>query len=156
MRNSEYGSEKEEKYRPADPLISPRFSGIKTFMRLPHIKTVKGIDFAIVGVPSDAGASFRTGQREGAAAIRKVSALLRHHNPVLGVSPFDYVKGIDYGDLPVVPGYIEDTYKKNRRKSLPHNGRRRDPNFIRGRSCNNLARITRSSLQTWAHCFTSF
>ncbi|MCW4038179.1 MAG: agmatinase [Candidatus Bathyarchaeota archaeon] len=112
MRNSEYGSEKEEKYRPVDSLISPRFSGIKTFMRLPHVKTVEGIDFAIVGVPSDAGASFRTGQREGAAAIRKVSALLRPHNPVLGVSPFDYVKGVDYGDLPVVPGYIEDTYKK--------------------------------------------
>jgi agmatinase len=112
MRNSGYGKEEEVKFRPVDSLISPRFSGIKTFMRLPHIKTVEGIDFAIVGVPSDAGASFRTGQREGVAAIRKVSALLRPHNPVLGISPFDYVKGIDYGDLPVVPGYIEDTYKK--------------------------------------------
>jgi agmatinase len=112
MHNSEDVNENKERYRPADPIISPRFSGIKTFMRLPHIKTLKGIDFAIVGVPSDAGASFRTGQREGAAAIRKISALLRHHNPVLGISPFEYVKGIDYGDLPVVPGYIEETFKK--------------------------------------------
>jgi agmatinase len=31
---------------------------------------------------------------------------------MLDVSPFDYMKGIDYGDLPVVPGYIEDTHKK--------------------------------------------
>jgi agmatinase len=100
------------KHKPADPIKSPRFSGIKTFMRLPHIKNLEGVDFAIIGVPSDAGASFRTGQRDGPAAIRKVSALLRHHNPVLNVSPFDYLSGIDYGDLPVVPGYIEEGYKR--------------------------------------------
>jgi agmatinase len=101
-----------EQYRPVDPLVSPRFSGIKTFMRLPHVTTVKDVDFAIIGIPSDAGASFRTGQRAGAAAIRHVSALLRHHNPILGISPFEYIKGIDYGDLPVVPGYIEATNNK--------------------------------------------
>ena len=100
------------KYKPRDPIKSPRFSGIKTFMRLPHLKTTEDIDFAIVGVPADAGASFRTGQREGPAAIRKVSALLRHHNPVLNISPFEYLSGIDYGDLPVVPGYIEEGYKR--------------------------------------------
>ncbi len=100
------------KFKPMDPIKSPRFSGIKTFMRIPHIKTTEGVDFAIIGVPSDAGASFRTGQREGPAAIRKVSALLRHHNPELNISPFDYISGIDYGDLPVVPGYIEEGYKK--------------------------------------------
>lgn len=101
-----------EQYRPVDPLVSPRFSGIKTFMRLPHVTTVKDVDFAIIGIPSDAGASFRTGQRAGAAAIRHVSALLRHHNPILDISLFEYIKGIDYGDLPVVPGYIEATNNK--------------------------------------------
>ena len=99
-------------FQPKDPIKSPRFSGIKTFMRLPHIKTTENIDFAIIGVPSDAGASFRTGQREGPSAIRKVSALLRGHNPILKVSPFDFLSGIDYGDLSVVPGYIEEGYKK--------------------------------------------
>ena len=82
------------KHKPTDPIKSPRFSGIKTFMRLPHIKKLDGVDFAIIGVPSDAGASFRTGQREGPAAIRKVSALLRHHNPVLNISPFEYLSSI--------------------------------------------------------------
>jgi agmatinase len=112
-------NEKEKKFRPADPILSPRFSGIKTFMRLPHIKTTKGVEFAIIGVPSDAGASFRTGQREGPASIRKVSALLRHHNPILGISPFEYIKGVDYGDLPVVPGYIEDSYKRIEENLFP-------------------------------------
>ena len=99
-------------YKPVDPRKSPRFSGIKTFMRLPHVKTTEGIDFAIIGVPCDEGASFRTGQRSGPEAIRSISALLRPHNSILDVSIFDYCSGIDYGDLPVVPGYIEDSYKK--------------------------------------------
>jgi agmatinase len=107
------------KYKPVDPIKSPRFSGIKTFMRLPHIKKLEGVDFAIIGVPSDAGASFRTGQREGPAVIRKVSALLRHHNPILKISPFEYLSGIDYGDLPVVPGYIEEGYKRIEESLIP-------------------------------------
>jgi len=68
---------KMKKYQPVDPIKSPRFSGIKTFMRLPYLTEIEKVDFGIIGVPSDAGASFRTGQREGPAAIRKVSALLR-------------------------------------------------------------------------------
>ena len=108
-----------KKYKPVDPIKSPRFSGIKTFMRLPFIKELEGVDFAIIGVPSDAGASFRTGQREGPAAIRKISALLRHHNPILNISPYDFLSGIDYGDLPVVPGYIEEGYKKIEENLIP-------------------------------------
>ncbi|MHA1350943.1 MAG: agmatinase [Promethearchaeota archaeon] len=108
-----------KKYKPVDPIKSPRFSGIKTFMRLPFIKKLEGVDFAIIGVPSDAGASFRTGQREGPAAIRKVSALLRHHNPILNISPYEFLSGIDYGDLPVVPGYIEEGYKRIEENLIP-------------------------------------
>ena len=108
-----------KKYKPVDPIKSPRFSGIQTFMRLPFIKKLEGVDFAIIGVPSDAGASFRTGQREGPAAIRKVSALLRHHNPILNISPYEFLSGIDYGDLPVVPGYIEEGYKRIEEGLIP-------------------------------------
>jgi len=94
-----------------DPRESPRFSGIKTFMRLPHLKTTEGVDIAIIGVPFDTGASYRVGARFGPEAIRSVSALLRHHNEVLNVSVFDHCSVVDYGDLPVNPGYIEDSYK---------------------------------------------
>lgn len=107
------------KYKPVDPIKSPRFSGIQTFMRLPFVKKLEGVDFAVIGVPSDAGASFRTGQREGPAAIRKISALLRHHNPVLNISPYEFLSGIDYGDLPVVPGYIEEGYKRIEESLVP-------------------------------------
>ncbi len=98
-------------YKPVDPRESPRFSGIKTFMRLPHLKTTEGVDIAIIGVPFDTGASYRVGARFGPEAIRSVSALLRHHNEVLNVSIFDHCSVVDYGDLPVNPGYIEDSYK---------------------------------------------
>ncbi|MGD8505854.1 MAG: agmatinase [Candidatus Bathyarchaeota archaeon] len=103
---------KKRQYKPVDPRKSPRFSGIRTFMRLPHIKKMEGIDFAIVGVPFDTGASYRVGARFGPEAIRSTSVLLRHHNQVLDVSIFEYCSGVDYGDLPVNPGYIEDSYKK--------------------------------------------
>ena len=73
------------KYEPVDPQKFPRFAGIKTFMRLPHIRTTEDIDFAIVGVPWDGGASFRTSQRSGPDAIRRVSALLRPYNLDLNV-----------------------------------------------------------------------
>jgi len=106
-------------YRPVDPRESPRFSGIKTFMRLPHVTTTEGVDVAIVGVPFDTGASYRVGARFGPEAIRSVSALLRHHNEVLDVSIFDHCSVVDYGDLPVNPGYIEDSYKMIEEGLLP-------------------------------------
>ena len=106
-------------YRPVDPRESPRFAGIKTFMRLPHVKTTEGVDVAIVGVPFDTGASYRVGARFGPEAIRNVSALLRHHNEVLDVSVFDHCSVVDYGDLPVNPGYIEDSYRMIEEGLLP-------------------------------------
>ena len=107
------------KYRPVDPRESPRFAGIKTFMRLPHVTETEGVDVAIVGVPFDTGASYRVGARFGPEAIRSVSALLRHHNEVLDVSIFDHCSVVDYGDLPVNPGYIEDSYKMIEEGLLP-------------------------------------
>ena len=99
-------------YKPIDPMQFPRFAGIKTFMRLPYKKTTTDIDFAIIGVPWDGGASFRTSQRSGPDAIRLVSALLKPYNLVQDVGIFNHCAGVDYGDLPVIPGYIEDTFAR--------------------------------------------
>jgi len=99
-------------YKPVTPQQQPKFAGIKTFMRLPHTQTHRGIDFAVLGVPWDGATSYRTGQRLGPDAIRKVSVTLRPYNLALGVDIFEHCSGIDYGDLPVVAGYIEDTYAR--------------------------------------------
>lgn len=100
------------RYKPRDPLKIPRFADVRTFWRLPYMKEIpEDIDFAIVGIPFDTGASYRVGARFGPEAIRSQSLILRTHNPVLDISPFKYCSGIDYGDIQVIPGFIEHSYE---------------------------------------------
>ncbi len=101
-----------KRYRPADAMQSPRFSGIRTFMRLPYVTDLSGVDFAVVGVPFDTGATFRVGARFGPEAIRNESMLLRPYNPVLDVDIFEVCSGVDYGDLPVSPGYLPESHRQ--------------------------------------------
>jgi agmatinase len=100
------------RYEPADSFETPRFSGVRTFMRLPNNGDLANADAAIVGVPFDTGATFRVGARFGPEAIRSVSHLLRRHNSGLGITIFDYLSVIDYGDVPVVPGFIRESHEK--------------------------------------------
>jgi agmatinase len=99
------------RYEPADSFVTPRFSGVRTFMRLPNTQDLKNSDVAVVGAPFDTGATFRAGARFGPEGIRSVSHLLRRYNPSLDVVIFDHLSVIDYGDVPVVPGYIEASYE---------------------------------------------
>ncbi len=100
------------RYEPADSFETPRFSGVRTFMRLPNIRDLTNADAAIVGAPFDTGATFRAGARFGPEGIRSASHLLRSYNPSLDVVIFDHLSVIDYGDVPVVPGYIEESYRR--------------------------------------------
>lgn len=97
---------------PVDSLQTPRFSGIKTFMRLPYCENTRGLDFAVAGIPFDTGSTYRVGARFGPQAIRSLSSILRSHNIALDISVFDYCTGADCGDLPVNPGFIEDSYQR--------------------------------------------
>lgn len=99
------------RYVPADSFETPRFSGVRTFMRLPHVRDLENADVAFVGAPFDTGASFRAGARFGPEGIRSVSHLLRPYNPSQGVAVFERISAIDYGDVPVVPGFIEESYQ---------------------------------------------
>ena len=100
------------RYQPPDALESPRISGVRTFMRLPHVVSTEGVDFAVVGIPFDTGASYRVGARFGPQALRAGSTLLRPFNPHHGVDLFEHLSGVDYGDVPVVPGAIEPSYER--------------------------------------------
>lgn len=97
---------------PVNALDYPRFAGIPTFMRLPHIPDAKRLDVALIGVPYDGGTSYRPGPRFGPRRVREQSALIRPYNPVLNVSPFDRLRVADYGDLSVNPLSIEDTFRR--------------------------------------------
>ncbi len=79
------------RYQPTNAFQSPRFSGIRTYARLPYVTTTEDVDATILGVPFDTGVTYRAGARFGPAAIRDASALLRPYN---------------------VPGYIEDSYER--------------------------------------------
>ncbi|MCM8747395.1 agmatinase [Thermomicrobium sp. CFH 73360] len=101
-----------KRYAPVSGLESPRFAGIRTFARLPYVRDLDGVDVAIVGVPFDTGVTYRVGARFGPAAVREMSAMLRTYHPSLDVDVYEVLSVIDYGDLPVVPGYIEDSYER--------------------------------------------
>ena len=100
-------------YGPADPLQTPRFAGISTFLRLPHTTHLDGVDVAFVGLPFDTGVSFRAGARFGPKAIREGSLSLRpDYNMAQRVALFERLSAIDYGDAPVVPGFTDRSYDK--------------------------------------------
>ena len=103
---------KTPRYGPADSLASPRFSGVRTYARLPNVTDLQDVDVAIVGIPFDTGGTFRVGARFGPEAIRSSSALIRPYHTGSGVPVFGRLSVVDYGDLPVVPGYIEESYKR--------------------------------------------
>lgn len=100
------------KYGTINSLKSPRFAGVKTFMRMRHVKALEDVDFAVVGIPFDTCASYRAGTRFGPTSIREMSSLAaKPYNPVLDVDIFEHCSGIDYGDLDSVPGYIEESFE---------------------------------------------
>lgn len=107
------------KYVPLNSLEIPRFAEVKTFMRLPNVKTVEDIDYAVVGIPFDTASTYRTGSRFGPSAVRDISSLIKPYNAPLDVNVVEWLSGVDYGDIAVVPGYIEDTYKRIEEGLLP-------------------------------------
>ncbi|WP_121610828.1 agmatinase [Mesobacillus foraminis] len=94
-----------------DAASMPRFSGIRTFMRLPYEPEVQEKDFVILGAPFDTAASYRAGARFGPEAIRRVSSLLRPANVYHRVRPSDILDGVDGGDIMTVPGNTEATHQ---------------------------------------------
>ena len=51
------------RYEPANSFETPRFSGVRTFMRLSNNQDLKNADAAIGGATFDTGSSFRVWAR---------------------------------------------------------------------------------------------
>jgi agmatinase len=58
------------RYGPADSSQTPRFTGPRTFMRLPNVQTTDEVDVAVLGIPIDDAVSYRSGARFGPEASR--------------------------------------------------------------------------------------
>ncbi|MFQ3304204.1 agmatinase [Candidatus Njordibacter sp. Uisw_039] len=85
----------------------PRFGGIATMMRLPHVPNAQDLDVAFVGVPFDIGTSNRSGARFGPRQIRTESCLIRPYNMATRAAPFDSLQIADIGDVAINTFNIE-------------------------------------------------
>jgi len=88
---------------PVDGRAVPRFAGPATFARLPAREEVERFDVAILGVPFDAGVTYRPGARFGPMHVRQASRLLRPYHPGLDISPFERIQVVDAGDVTCNP-----------------------------------------------------
>jgi agmatinase len=101
------------RYGPPDAFEMPRFSGPRTFMRLPQVRELESVDVAVIGIPTDGAVVFRSGARFGPEGIRSASVMLRNYNPLLRVDVVERLSLVDYGDVATVPGSTADSLERS-------------------------------------------
>ena len=98
---------------PVSAMEMPRFAGVPSFMRLPHLEMdsprIDEVEMGLVGVPWDAGTTNRPGPRHGPRQLRDLSTMIRAMNPVTGVNPFTLVNCADLGDVGPNPIDLEES-----------------------------------------------
>ena len=95
------------------------FSGVATFLDLPHQVDYEGLDVALIGVPMDLGVTNRSGARFGPRAVRSIERI-GPYNHALDEIPSAVLKAADVGDVPMRSRFslaksmedIEAYYKK--------------------------------------------
>jgi agmatinase len=106
-------SDKKEPIQPVSGKLVPRYAGPSTFARLPELRDVEHCDVAIIGVPFDAGTSYRPGARFGPQAVRQASRQLRtNYHPNYDVEPFKVQQVADAGDNTCNPVNIDEAIKQ--------------------------------------------
>jgi guanidinopropionase len=100
-------------FRPVSGLDLPRFAGIPTFMRLPHVALddprIGEVQVGLIGVPWDGGTTNRPGPRHGPRQLRDASTMIRAQHGITGVRPFDLLRCADLGDVGPNPASLEDS-----------------------------------------------
>ncbi len=89
------------RFQPLDASRSPCFADIATFFRLPRREVNAEVDIALVCVPFDMGVNYRSGARQGPAAVREASRAIRRIHPTSGIAPFALCNVADIGDAPI-------------------------------------------------------
>jgi agmatinase len=98
------------RFQPPDARAAPRYTGVRTFARLPHVQLPhEDVDAAVIGAPFDTATSFRPGARFGPEAIRSASALLRPYHPALDIDVFGTLSVVDGGDIGITPANAQRT-----------------------------------------------
>lgn len=106
----------DEFFQPVSGFELPRFAGVPTFMRLPHVAPedarFKDVQIGLIGVPWDSGTTNRPGPRHGPRQLRDASTMIRAEHPVSGVRPFETVNCADLGDVGPNPADIQETMQR--------------------------------------------
>ena len=101
------------RFQPISGFDLPRFAGVPTFMRLPHITAddpdYSKVDIGIIGVPWDGGTTNRPGARHGPRQLRDLSTMIRAAHPVSGLRPFEMFNCADLGDVGPNPADLDDS-----------------------------------------------
>ncbi len=90
------------------------FDAPGTFMGVPFSRDPRGSKAAILGIPFDCGTHpTRIGARQGPAAIREQSGLVRPFQPPhADFNPLEALKLVDCGDVDVIPSMIEPSFER--------------------------------------------
>ena len=100
-------------FRPISGFDLPRFAGIPTFMRLPHVPLddprISQVQIGLIGAPWDGGTTNRPGPRHGPRQLRDFSTMVRAENGATQVRPFELVNCADLGDVGPNPADLMDT-----------------------------------------------
>ena len=103
-------------FKPISGFDLPRFAGVPTFMRLPHVSLdearIQDVEIGIIGVPWDSGTTNRPGPRHGPRQLRDASTMIRAEHPVSGVRPYERLNCADLGDVSINPADIEDSMNR--------------------------------------------
>jgi guanidinopropionase len=100
-------------FRPVSGFDLPRFAGIPTFMRLPHVPfdhpRFQDVQIGLIGAPWDGGTTNRPGPRHGPRALRDASTMIRAQNGATWIAPFEMAACADLGDVAPNPGDLMDS-----------------------------------------------
>lgn len=100
-------------FQPVSGFDLPRFAGIATFMRLPHVTfedpRISEVEIGLIGVPWDGGTTNRPGPRHAPRQLRDYSTMIRSRNGVTRSKPFELARCADLGDVGPNPADVQDS-----------------------------------------------
>ena len=103
-------------YTPISGSVLPRFAGVPTFFRLPHVplddERLAEVEVGFVGVPWDGGTTNRPGPRHGPRQLRDASTMVRTMHGASGERPFESVRCADLGDVTPNPIDLLDALRR--------------------------------------------
>ncbi|GAA6164480.1 agmatinase [Pelagimonas sp. KU-00592-HH] len=103
-------------FQPVSGFDLPRFAGVPTFMRLPHVgledARLGDVQVGLIGTPWDSGTTNRPGPRHGPRQLRDMSTMIRAQNGATNVRPFELVNCADLGDVSPNPADVIDSMER--------------------------------------------